>query len=231
FHDGKKLEVQFDTRNVMDEIRVITAPSPTSVTTRLSDGTRTAAMLSVGTRVPVTDSAVLAGVKKKAGGSITYGVYSDSVCTTLRFDATPAPNIVINGMVPLSKVFASDISGVFYWRARYSGDKHNPAAASVCADEQLTVAAPARLRLVKHVVNDNGGSASAESWTMTVTGTAPSPASFPGSEAGTLVTLNPGAYAVSENAAIEGYSPTLSAGCVGTLAAGEQKTCTISNDD
>ena len=47
--------------------------------------------------------------------------------------------------------------------------------------------ATATLTVVKHVVNDNGGGATADQWTMAVTGGSPSPATFAGSETGTTV--------------------------------------------
>ena len=38
------------------------------------------------------------------------------------------------------------------------------------------------LHVIKHVVNDNGGTATASAWTLSVTGGSPSPASFAGAE-------------------------------------------------
>ena len=90
---------------------------------------------------------------------------------------------------------------------------------------------PAHLIVIKHVINDNGGTKTAADFTMTVTATSPSPASFPGAESpGTNVALNAGAYNVTESGPA-GYTETLSAGCSGTAAIGETKTCTITNDD
>jgi hypothetical protein len=91
---------------------------------------------------------------------------------------------------------------------------------------------PGHLIVIKHVINDNGGTATAANFTMTVTGNSPSPASFPGSESpGTSVALSPGSYSVSESS-LAGYSQTsASAECAGTIAAGQTKTCTITNDD
>jgi uncharacterized repeat protein (TIGR01451 family) len=89
---------------------------------------------------------------------------------------------------------------------------------------------PATLTVVKHVVNDNGGTAKAGDFTLTVTGTKPAPASFPGSETGTTVTLWPGAYTVTENGP-GGYIGTPSSDCTGTIALGEAKTCTFLNED
>jgi uncharacterized repeat protein (TIGR01451 family) len=64
-----------------------------------------------------------------------------------------------------------------------------------------------------------------------VSGPSASPASFPGSEAGTVVTMQPGPYAVNE-AAVAGYATTKSASCSGTLIHfGDEATCTVTNDD
>jgi Prealbumin-like fold domain/Galactose oxidase, central domain len=88
----------------------------------------------------------------------------------------------------------------------------------------------ATLIVIKHVVNDNGGAKAASAFTMKVTGTKVSSASFPGSENGTTITLNAGSYGVDENAD-SGYAKTLGTDCSGTIANGETKTCTITNDD
>jgi uncharacterized repeat protein (TIGR01451 family) len=94
-----------------------------------------------------------------------------------------------------------------------------------------TLKAAPRLTVIKHVVNDNGGTKHAADFTLTVSGTSPSPASFPGSEAGTVVTLKPGPYAVNE-AAAAGYTTTKSETCSGSLIHyGDTATCTVTNND
>src|SRR5204862_140869 len=89
-----------------------------------------------------------------------------------------------------------------------------------------------KLIVINHVINDNGGTATAASFTTSVTGSSPSPASFPGAESpGTTVALNAGSYSVSASS-MTGYTQTsASADCSGTIAAGETRTCTIVNDD
>ena len=63
--------------------------------------------------------------------------------------------------------------------------------------------------MIKHVINDNGGTAAAANFTLTVTGTNATPGNFPGAEApGTEVTLNAGTYNVTETGP-SGYSPAL----------------------
>ena len=86
------------------------------------------------------------------------------------------------------------------------------------------------LTVIKHVINDNGGNAVAGDFTMNVNGTNVSDPSFPGDELGTTVTLNAGSYSVDETGP-SGYSDDYSADCSGTIAVGEQKICTITNDD
>ena len=90
------------------------------------------------------------------------------------------------------------------------------------ADPQLTV--------IKVVVNDNGGTANAGDFTMNMTATSPSSASFAGSADGTTITLDAGSYSVAEIGPA-GYAESQSADCSGTIAGGESKTCTITNDD
>lgn len=86
------------------------------------------------------------------------------------------------------------------------------------------------LNVIKHVINDNGGTKDAGDFTINVTGSSPSPSSFLGSESGTAVTLNIGSYSVDE-VAVAGYAKTLSGDCSGTITGGETKTCTITNND
>src|SRR5207249_7672505 len=89
-----------------------------------------------------------------------------------------------------------------------------------------------QLTVIKHVVNDNGGSATAALFTMTVTATNVQPsASFAGAESpGTTVTLDQGSFSVSESG-LPGYTQTSATGCSGTILVGQTKTCTITNDD
>jgi uncharacterized repeat protein (TIGR01451 family) len=90
---------------------------------------------------------------------------------------------------------------------------------------------PAELIVIKHVVNDDGGTLKASDFHIAVTGTDASPSSFAGAEApGTNVGIGAGSYNVSE---IEdpGYDVSYSADCSGSISNGETKTCTITNDD
>jgi hypothetical protein len=90
---------------------------------------------------------------------------------------------------------------------------------------------PTSLTVIKHVINDNGGTKVATDFTMNVAGTGVSNPSFPGAESpGINVTLSPGSYTVTESS-MPGYNAAQSADCVGTIAQGQHKTCVITNDD
>jgi YD repeat-containing protein len=93
---------------------------------------------------------------------------------------------------------------------------------------------PTQLTVVKNVINDNGGSAVPANWTMTVAG--PTPLTFPGADSpGTTNAVQPGAYQVTESGGPTGYSLSYSGHCDAdgdvTLASGETKTCTLTNND
>ena len=89
------------------------------------------------------------------------------------------------------------------------------------------------LTVIKHVINDDQTADNiASDFAIHVSGTNVSLADFPGAEdPGTTVTLDPGAYNVTEDDPGASYSTTYSTDCSGSIAAGEHKTCTVTNDD
>ena len=89
----------------------------------------------------------------------------------------------------------------------------------------------ATLIVIKHVINDNGGTAVAADFTLDSGGANDSPDNFAGAESpGTAVTLDAGSYDVTESGP-SGYTASYSADCSGSIANGESKTCTVTNDD
>ncbi|PIT90410.1 MAG: hypothetical protein COU22_02295, partial [Candidatus Komeilibacteria bacterium CG10_big_fil_rev_8_21_14_0_10_41_13] len=71
-----------------------------------------------------------------------------------------------------------------------------------------TPSVSATLHIIKHVINDSGGTAIANAFTINVTGTNVSSSSFVGSEAGVDVTLDAGSYSVTEPVVPAGYLQT-----------------------
>jgi hypothetical protein len=88
----------------------------------------------------------------------------------------------------------------------------------------------ATLTVIKSVVNSHGGTKVASDFSITVTGTNPSPSTFNGSTTGTTVTLGAGSFSVDEGTHT-GYTVSYSTDCSGTIAAGDSKTCTVTNTD
>jgi uncharacterized repeat protein (TIGR01451 family) len=93
---------------------------------------------------------------------------------------------------------------------------------------------PATLTVIKHVVNDDGGTAVAQLWTMNVAG--PTASSFGGEESpGVSEAVSAGSYTITESDGPAGYSLSYSGDCDAeggvALALGDAKTCTLVNDD
>ena len=130
----------------------------------------------------------------------------------------------------------SETGGPSGYQATFSGDCDANGAVTVAAGTLKTCTitnndvAPV-LKVVKHVVNDDGGTKTASDFSLTVDDVGSNPASFNGAEApGTDVVVDPGSYTVSEGAH-DGYSVSYSADCSGSLAIGQTATCTVTNND
>ena len=90
----------------------------------------------------------------------------------------------------------------------------------------------AHLIVIKHVINDNGGTAAAADFSTTISGVTTAVPTAAGVESPGVnnVLTTVGSYSVDEGTHT-GYDKTLSTDCSGTIALGETKTCTITNDD
>jgi uncharacterized repeat protein (TIGR01451 family) len=99
-----------------------------------------------------------------------------------------------------------------------------------CATPSQPPAQIARLTVIVKVVNNSGGTKQPPDFSVSATGNGRT-IRFPGADApGRTYTGQPGAYTISESrdpAYMTGYS----AGCTGTLNAGDDVTCVITNDD
>jgi len=111
---------------------VAPVPEPTFTTTSLSGGGQSGTSISVPQNTAVTDTATLSGTNSStATGTVTYDVYSDSTCTTAVSTGTPE-NITTPDTLPASSPVSLPSSGIYYWRASYSGDTANLPSESKC---------------------------------------------------------------------------------------------------
>jgi hypothetical protein len=127
------LEVEF--------VRARVKKKPTTLTTSLSGEAHAGARITVKAGEGVTDQARLSGENvSKAGGKVTYKVYSDSGCSKLVKEAGTVG--VSSGSLGASESEALSV-GAYYWQAEYSGDESNTRSASECGSEVETVLAKA----------------------------------------------------------------------------------------
>jgi DNA-binding beta-propeller fold protein YncE len=112
-------------------------PAPTTLTTSLTGEGKKGEKLTVKEGEGVTDQATLSGENaSKAGGKVSYKVYSDNRCATLVKEAGTVT--VTSGAVPASE--SETLSpGTYYWQASYSGDAANEKSLSECGAEVETV--------------------------------------------------------------------------------------------
>ena len=170
-----------------------------------------------------------------SGGPYTLEVgWGDGATTT----ASTSPDIKGSGIsftFTASHTPTGPSTGItlFLHHSTGSGNDSFAVSANQCVAPPTT----AVLTVQKHVVNDNGGTATAANFTLHVKSGATDVASSPftGSETGYDLILAPGTYAVSEDAH-SGYTQTgITGACAvdGTItaAAGNNYTCTITNDD
>jgi hypothetical protein len=86
-----------------------------------------------------------------------------------------------------------------------------------------------QLKIIKNVINDNGGTAVAGDFTMFVGNAANT--SFAGSETGTTMTFDAGTtFNVSETGP-SGYVQSMAGDCVGSIVVDVLKVCTVTNND
>jgi hypothetical protein len=89
-----------------------------------------------------------------------------------------------------------------------------------------------RITIVTNVINDNGGSKQPSDFTITVTRNTLSSNLLTGTTSpGTTISTGPGPYRITENNPDPGYSVTYSSECFGSIAVGETRTCTVTNND
>ena len=116
------------------------------------------------------------------------------------------------------------------WSSAFTGDcDANGGVSLAYGDEKTCTVTNSKLPILTVVKEVVGGIKSPSDFQISVSGNDPTPSTFPGNAAGTVVTLDPGAYDVSETEDSH-YAASYSADCKnGTIDYGESKTCTITN--
>lgn len=190
------------------------------------------------------------------GADITCEITNDDIAPTL----TLVKNVVNDdGGTRIASEWALDTGGFVDQAGTYTISESGPAdyelTSIVCDNGQQTTAAATldvtlglndditctftnddiapELTVIKVIVNDDGGTITDESiFTMNVANNG-STTSFPGAAApGTMASVVVGSYDVTEtNPFPNFYAVSYSADCTGTLALGDSKTCTVTNDD
>ncbi|HJU44342.1 MAG TPA: kelch repeat-containing protein, partial [Vicinamibacterales bacterium] len=109
------------------------------------------------------------------------------------------------------------------------------------ASSTLDIPGPPSLTLLKQVINNNGGTSGAGAWTLTATGSSPSPTNLSGSVAVssgpgfqpdtyTLAESGPTGYTASLYSCVKNGGPAAAGNSI-TLGNGDNATCTIINND
>jgi hypothetical protein len=118
------------------------SPAADTLTTTQASGTTTGASISIpaGT-VGETDRATLSGANAAiATGTVTYGLYSSSSCTSSSAVFHGGATAVTGGVAAASYPVTTGLApGTYYWQAAYSGDANNLPSTSACGSEVLTV--------------------------------------------------------------------------------------------
>jgi hypothetical protein len=180
-----------------------TALGETSVTLTCTDGTSVQL---------VVDAEALAGLTAAVQGMIDYP--AGLGCTLVQ---NPLPLTTFFGHVALAATSNTFVVAGGRWLVECTA---------------IFKAGATTLTVIKHVINNSGGTAVASNFTMTVTGSAVpgGTVSFQGSETGTTVPMQAGTYVVSETGP-SGYNAFPSGDCSGPISTGDNKSCTFVNND
>jgi hypothetical protein len=224
-----------------------TLASPWVLVSIVCDGTDITAGGTFSVDASTTTTCTITNKRKRGSLTVIKHVINDNGGTAVAGDFSislgDSGNTTFNGTESPGQTFSFDegyafavaeLSGPPGYTASLSGDCSGTIVADatkVCTVTNNDNAA--HLIVIKHVINDNGGTKVASDFTMTINGVSASGGnSFPGAESpGTNKTLTSvGSYNVTESS-VSGYTSSFSTDCTGTIALGETKTCTVTNDD
>lgn len=151
---------------------------------------------------------------------------------TLSYSSSFAPDTRVVTMVPGSYSVASTLSGS---SISYSPNCTGYLSAGEVRTCTVTSAGTgtggsARVNVTVQVINDNGGTRSANDFVITVAGLNTSVSTFQGSNGSVQVTLSGGSYSI-DAASVGSYYISRSADCSGTIGDGETRSCSITLND
>ena len=180
------------------------APVPATFTTEVS-----ASSITLGQSV--TDLATLAGPRGTASGTVSFFVcgpdfVSNPDCST--GGSAVGSAAVSSAGTATSAAYTPTQAGRYCFRAQYSPDMfapYSPGNHTNLTTECFEVVLPlGTLRVIKQVMNDNGGTKVASDFTLHVKSGGTDVAGSPGagSATGTVYTLASGTYVVSEDAPV-----------------------------
>ncbi len=193
---------------------------------------------------PTGTLVVIKNVVNDDGGDASAGDWTMNVSgpTSLSFAGAESPGT--SNTVDAGDYTITESGGPSGYTLSYSGDCDSSGNVTVPAFHERTCVltnddvAPetptGTLVVIKHVINDSGGSASADDWTMNVSG--PTSLAFAGAEdPGTSNTVDAGDYKVTESGGPAGYTLSYSGDCDSsgdvTVPAFHTRTCVLTNDD
>lgn len=151
---------------------------------------------------------------------------------TLSYSSSFAPDTRVVTMVPGSYSVAATHSGS---SLSYSSNCTGYITAGEVRTCTITsggtgTGGSARVNVTVNVINDNGGTRSANDFVVTVAGINASVSTFQGSNGSVQVTLGGGSYSI-DAASVGSYYISRSTDCSGTINDGETRSCTITLND
>ncbi|MDP3988735.1 MAG: ice-binding family protein [bacterium] len=169
--------------------------------------------------------------------SLTNGAQAGNVFWQVGSSATLGTSSTFQGTIMAAVSITDNGGSTIYGRLLADADNTDADSTGAVTLNNTTVIVPTTLHVIKTVVNDNGGTAVASAFNLHVKLSGVDVAGSPAVGTvtpGTLYSLTAGTYVVSEDANAS-YTQSFSGDCDAsgnvTLSSGNNKTCTITNND
>lgn len=179
--------------------------------------------------IPVTTLTVDVVVTNDNGGTLTSSAIQPMI------NAINVTDGVASTVNPGTYTVTTNPASVTGYTVTYSGTCDAMGSATLAEGDASTCTVTfddvaASLTVIKTVINNTTGTSAADDFTLDITNNGSALTSVAGSVTGETISVNAGTYEVTESDSM-GYLPTYSADCIGSIALGESKTCTITNTD